>query len=330
MIKVTAYQSIDGDCIWLRYGDDKKTNILIDLGRLSTYKTSIKKVFDHLIHAEESLSLLLVTHTDSDHIGGFKALFSNAENIKRVKTVLLNHPHANLGSNNDLISYRQGDSIYSFCKNKNISILSNITNKSESLVFGKGKLTILSPNLVDLKKVNDAWLKDDKISGKQLDWALPISKLTVLPDHKDNSITNRGSVAFLFQYEDKKALFLGDSHPDIVADKIFDLGWSAENPLHLQLVKLSHHGSRNNISLRLLQIIRCKNFLISDNGRRLSKETLAKIIKFNGNNNNERLNFHFNYSEEKYMQLFSNDEMSRYSFNCHYGDSSVNGIEISL
>jgi S-adenosylmethionine:diacylglycerol 3-amino-3-carboxypropyl transferase len=58
-------------------------------------------------------------------------------------------------------------------------------------------------------------------------------------------------------------------------------------------VKLSHHGSKYNISDKLLKKINCKKYIISTDGSIHShphKETLAKII-----NNTPDSELYFNY-----------------------------------
>ena len=75
-------------------------------------------------------------------------------------------------------------------------------------------------------------------------------------------------------------LFLGDSLPADVAAGLRALGYSEERPLHVDLVKVSHHGSRHNTSPELLKLIRGERFLISGQGVKghPDKETLARII----------------------------------------------------
>jgi len=99
-------------------------------------------------------------------------------------------------------------------------------------------------------------------------------------ESKDGSSTNGSSIAFILKYKNKKLLFLGDAHEDIIYEnlnKIKNYGCT----LNFDLVKLSHHGSNENISNRLLDLIESKRFLISTEGIYYNHphiEAISKII----------------------------------------------------
>ncbi len=96
----------------------------------------------------------------------------------------------------------------------------------------------------------------------------------------DGSVTNGSSIAFILEYAKKKLLFLGDAHEDIIYEnlnKLREKGYS----LDFEVVKLSHHGSNENISNRLLSIIESKIFLISTEGIFYNHphiEAISKIV----------------------------------------------------
>jgi beta-lactamase superfamily II metal-dependent hydrolase len=96
---------------------------------------------------------------------------------------------------------------------------------------------------------------------------------------RDKSATNGSSIAFIIEYKGYKLLFLGDAHEDNIYDELCslnDLGYE----LDFDIVKVSHHGSNNNISTRLLELISSKRFLISTNGRHSHPDlgAIAKIV----------------------------------------------------
>lgn len=107
-----------------------------------------------------------------------------------------------------------------------------------------------------------------------------IRQLANNTDKKDHSETNGSSMAFIIEYDKYKILFLGDAHEDIVYENLNSLLGDAEK-LYFDLVKISHHGSRNNISNRLLSIIDSPKYVISTNGRspdHPAHEAISKII----------------------------------------------------
>ena len=81
----------------------------------------------------------------------------------------------------------------------------------------------------------------------------------------------------------------------VIIDSLTDLGYSEENPVKADYVKLSHHGSKSNTSIELLNLIRSDRFLISSNSdshQLPDKRCLARIIACK-----EKPALYFNYPE---------------------------------
>ena len=67
-----------GDCFLVRCHDKEKTNVLIDTGFKNTYSKFLKNRLLELSKAGETLSLLVFTHIDQDHLlGGIELLKEN-------------------------------------------------------------------------------------------------------------------------------------------------------------------------------------------------------------------------------------------------------------
>ncbi|WP_233081169.1 hypothetical protein [Rheinheimera soli] len=117
----------------------------------------------------------------------------------------------------------------------------------------------------------------------------------------DTSITNGSSIAFIIEFENRKLLFLGDAHEDVIYDELSSLKDDGYD-LDFEIVKVSHHGSNNNISNRLLKLISSKRFLISTNGSHSHPDlsAIAKIIS-----NSQWSTIITNYQHEK-LKFFEN------------------------
>lgn len=133
------------------------------------------------------------------------------------------------------------------------------------------------------------------------------------PFVEDSSIPNESSISFLFEYQGKKILFLADSHPTAIAKFLKENGYSRENQLEVDLVKVSHHGSKMNVSPELLETIRCRDYLISTNGKRHAhpdKAALARIIT----SNSKKTRLYFNYDIAK--KIFLRKDYDDFDFEC--------------
>ena len=88
------------------------------------------------------------------------------------------------------------------------------------------------------------------------------------------------------------------------------MGYSKQNKLKVDIVKVSHHGSKDNTSNELLELIECNKFLISTDGKQHGhpdKEALARIIC---SQNNPCFIFYYNIAHK----IFSEDEISKNIF----------------
>lgn len=132
------------------------------------------------------------------------------------------------------------------------------------------------------------------------------------------NLANMASIAFIVRCDGLSALMLGDSFPEEVESYLREKGYSEGNKLVVDFVKVSHHGSRNNISNTLLDIIDCVNYIIPTNGgvKRTyhpDRETLANILCHEGRDKSQTVNFFFNYPlakiEERVGTLFNDDDI---------------------
>ncbi|MFC8058058.1 ComEC/Rec2 family competence protein [Bacillus cereus] len=320
----------DGDCFILSFN---KRNILIDGGRstqnlLRHLEIELQSIKDK----KESIDLLVVTHIDNDHIEGIVSIFEMDIHKELIRNVwfnsgrLLNGYFKNENNINDerdipliltdmQVGIEKGNSLEEELKKLNIEPKSVISQGMLAHMDG-AVFKILSPNYNALTKLNEKWeveIEEETSleinNQKNSDYT---EALQILADRKfkqDTSNVNASSIAFLFEYNCKKVLLLGDSHPSIIQEGLEKLGYSSENKLYVDVVKISHHGSRRNTSGELLELIECRDFIISTNGGRgvrqfPDKESLSRIVMAMS----LPVTFHFNYPI--YDNIFSEEELT--------------------
>lgn len=85
------------------------------------------------------------------------------------------------------------------------------------------------------------------------------------PDREDSSKTNRASIAFIWEQEDKKVLLLGDATSEVVIEGIKAYKKKNQIPsdekIWFDAIKVSHHGSETNLSKELLTYIDSENWI---------------------------------------------------------------------
>jgi beta-lactamase superfamily II metal-dependent hydrolase len=111
-------------------------------------------------------------------------------------------------------------------------------------------------------------------------------------------------------YNSKNFLLLGDAYPSTVVDGLKYFGFSEENPLKAEFVKVSHHGSKANTNYELLSLIDSDKFIISTNGTHNlpNKQCLARII-----NSKPGVSLYFNYPD-LINEIFSSEDREEFQF----------------
>lgn len=154
------------------------------------------------------------------------------------------------------------------------------------------------------------YLKDDECEVSDISSSV-ISKKNIekwkLVKGKDRSETNGSSIAFIIEYKEKKLLFLGDAHEDIIYESLLELK-NKGYKLDFDVIKISHHGSNKNISKRLVELIEGRKYLISTDGNKHNHPNMECISKILAKTTEHKKELYFNYEIDKIMGL-NNDEL---------------------
>lgn len=205
-------------------------------------------------------------------------------------------------------------------------------------------IKLLSPDTDKLKKLERFWLKelqkkkykfsitDEKIFDDAFEFfmmnnseeigkkenisssnKLDIDKLSIVdaPDNEvDSSPTNGSSISFVIEYDNKKLLFLADAHEDIIVKSLREI--YDDEVLHFDAIKIPHHGSNNNFSTTISNMIESKRYFVSTNASKHhhpNAEVIAKIIA-----KPIHKTIYFNYSHDISNIIDDEELMSKYSY----------------
>lgn len=393
IIDIKMFPASYGDSFLVTCHGKIKTNILIDMGFKSTYDNSIKKELQQISKNGETISLLIFTHIDEDHIlGGIKFLEENRNqeiievdevwynSLKHIKSdnkriekedeiCLIAEDELskiiNKGHGRELgvravsdISYKQGSTLAGllykngYTKKWNskynyqaVSVKQHSGLLKTIFINDKVKITVLSPDETNLEKLYKLWEEKirkwdgmDKIPKGLTDEAFEIYVATELDRQKksriinkvsgevksiedianqdfdsDTSLINGSSIAFILEFETKKILFLSDAHSETIENNLKKIQQHPDERLFFDAIKISHHGSKYNMSKSLLDLIGSKNYLISTNGmvkNHPDYETFCRIVS---SNKDEKKRIIFNYKPKIYDKI--NKDMLKKEFN---------------
>jgi hypothetical protein len=277
-------------------------HFLIDGGPASTYNASLRGELQKIRENGGRVDLLIVSHVDNDHINGLlklmqdlslqkasnkrwtieiDALWYNAfsrtigEHIEgRLRNLLRNTQTVFKTRSRSLMTVRgirEGHDLYQYAHDLAIEINPQFNNdiivvndKVRELKFGNLKFFVIGPtrkNLEDLRKQWLDWLdKHEKALKTRADYRLAIQA--------DKSIPNLSSIMFLAKEDNNTILFTGDGLGEHV---IYGLKQSkllgSSRSVHVNILKLPHHGSDRNITQDFFTSVTADKYLISANGR---------------------------------------------------------------
>lgn len=118
---------------------------------------------------------------------------------------------------------------------------------------------------------------EESVSSKVLDEnAL---KFYAAEKMKGLSPANEASIAFIWEHEGHRILFMGDANPDQVVKKIGDVYKDTPKPVLFDAIKISHHGSAHSTSKELVSIADSERYFVTGGANaRPSYQALSRII----------------------------------------------------
>lgn len=348
-----------GDALIIKFfAKVRQYTIVVDGGPAST-ADDIADIYDTL----EYIDLLILTHYDEDHISGLLEYFSRHKNdhTNRIGKVWVNGAH--------LIYYDDEENTTAY--NNAFSLITcldklkahgfigqwddNVTDMFAPVVTEDYRIDILSPTnkiLETLEKKFEEYIEEHGLQD-ELDTDTEVAFSHVLADSKKSldelsasgiksktSFMNSTSIAFLLRAEGKCILLLGDADPMVVTKSLEKLILSDSTlgkPLHIDLIKVSHHGSKANIRKKLLELIDCQKYLFTTNGGtggsyHPDRMTLAYLWKYSNYSKDNKLTLYFNYSlssiEVRNIGMLSSEEQKMFNIVDNYENNFLPKITL--
>lgn len=118
---------------------------------------------------------------------------------------------------------------------------------------------------------------EEPVSSKVLDE----NALKLYADEKMKVLSpaNEASIAFIWEHEGHRILFMGDANPDQVVKKIGDVYKDTPKPVLFDAIKISHHGSAHSTSKELVSIADSERYFVTGGANaRPSYQALSRII----------------------------------------------------
>ncbi|MDD4110373.1 MAG: MBL fold metallo-hydrolase [Clostridia bacterium] len=257
--------------------------MLIDCGDTSAtsqqkFRSYLNKIDFEIENEEKVIDYLVLTHPDSDHIGGAEYIFDNY----KVKTCYRPDIYA---SNEEIPA--DTSLIVQLLTGDTAELYANVIIK----IIEEGCLSIKTVQELEISSTNYV---EETSQTDPLDWIVnfyaPI--VSELPYRtNDNYLepkTNDYSPIMILSYLDKKIMFTGDASEDVERDFI-DYYSDEEIDFDIDILKVGHHGSRYSTCEELLNFVYPEYAIISvgadNNYGHPSAYTLDRLSTYGLNNN---------------------------------------------
>ena len=320
--------ALAGDCIEIKFDGPTPGMIIIDGGMGKECRFILKKDVCEWKDKNGPVDLAILTHMDNDHIKGFLSLIGDEDfngdflsemwfnyGDKIEKTTCKEKNRLFISDNSCLTSRKQGKELYEYLKLKKIPLVAPIVSGMKKTT-AQWCIDVLSPSKECLDdyvsskeyQVIESEPSDSQTSAKKSDYDCSIEEL-LNRSFDESSVTraNASSIVVIISENNHNILLLSDTKSSEVERELRARGYSENNPLHVDFVKVSHHGSAHSTSESLIKILDCSNYLISSNWKGLpTKECLSRIVE----NVGKAVTFYCNYEPD--TKIFTDEEYQKY------------------
>lgn len=318
-LEVQLLPAAQGDAVWIRWGAGRQ--LLIDMGTRGA-GTKIRTQLSKLPEAQRVFDLLVVTHIDGDHVGGVLSGIVEADPELPAITfgeVWFNGwPHLQ-GRKID----EEGLKPMGPVQGEDLSVWLETQEWNRSFGGGPVRrekdafpvvdlpdglrLTVLGPTAERLSALRSSWTdeihrafgEERKSKGSLIPLGATApprldspDDLTTLAESKTNvdpSLSNATSICLLLEHGEQRVLLTGDGLAGDILQGLRDLAKKRsdlvddEGRIRLDLVKMPHHGSQNNLSKEFVEAVSCPRWAFSTNGavyRHPDAPAIGRLLKW--------------------------------------------------
>lgn len=242
---------------------------------------------------------------------------------------------------------------------KNVWQREYITENSPSINLGEnfGKIVFLSPTQDALDKLDKKYRKlfwQVLYKGKDVDYkeeeTIYESLMRIMQERSWNELetsianivldessllkysamsvinmtdSNIASIAFVWEHQNHRILFLGDAEPSQICNSIEKLYADETKPVRFDLIKVSHHGSAHSTTLDLMNYVDSERFFLTGGTAKApSLEALSRILLAPLTNGITQREIRYNRENVNILSLASIDDEIKQKYNFTINDNN--------
>ncbi len=296
-MRLRVIQADYGDCLILEYGlGDQANHILVDGGPAGVYANHLKPELQVIAAGGGKIDLMVLSHVDEDHEVGLVDLMSDLATGQNqgqppfitVQRLWYNTFRQTLGANGDLagpfasfaaesagLPSAMQHFAFSVSQGEDLWKASEILNVPRNTGFPGGLVSLAgAPRPVELEGLR-LWIlgpSQPNLEQYEKDWAAWYAKHKDRPfgasasraaREIDRSVTNLSSIMFLAESAGRRILMTGDGRGDDLVEGLKQAGLMKAGGLHVDVLKVPHHGSLRNNSQQFFKLVTASQYVIS-------------------------------------------------------------------
>lgn len=294
------------------------------------------------------LDLVVVSHIDHDHIGAARLLFADASLGLSFGDVWFNaRRHLERG-------VAEGEALAALLGAPGAPLPWNAAFGGGPVAApadggfvelpaaeGRPRVTVLGPPPKRLDRLAAVWdaelarlrrresnTEEDSERGSDFP---DLVALAAHPSRRDRSVPNGSSIALLVEHRGAAVLLAADAFPNDLGLACLGLARhrGTAPPLAVDVLKLSHHGSRANLMAELFGAVRAEHYVVSTDNARFghpNDEALARVVRYGG----AAPVIWFNYGTERNRRWADPALQREHGFTTRYPDTPAGGIVVEI
>lgn len=352
-IRVEVLPARLGDCLLVECPrtDGSTWRMLIDGGPADTWPT-LQSRLDLMDPSDQRLDVAVISHIDSDHIGGIIP-FLQSSYADKVDDFWFNG-RTHLPDVQKKRSVGQGETVVSAllgAEGQGPALPWNVafgggpietasdTGFLEISYPGGPKVTVISPTITQLKALAAEWFKALEAAKRVTrakespDVLAPLDDLAAIASEstaKDNSVTNGSSIAFLLEHRGASVVLAADAFGNVLEAGLKAIAAArGVDRLAVDAFKLPHHASKSNVIDALVEAAPARHYLVSSNGDTFhhpDDAALARVVV----GAPQGATLWFNYRNPRTERWADTELGDRYGYRARFPADSSDGIALEL
>ncbi|MGW0312817.1 ComEC/Rec2 family competence protein [Streptomyces flavidovirens] len=280
-----------GDCFLVRWGAPDQRVMLVDGGPGGVYEDSLRDRLTHLVPGGDGaprIDVVCLSHVDDDHAAGLLRLLAEIRRARReelpdpfdvtrlwfnsVEELVDRRAPGLSASVQPLVdqaltnsgavkaSYGQGRAIRDEATALGLAgnpLFGGPLTEGAETTLDDLHVTVVAPDDVALEKLEKRWREAKKRRDPDV----------ITAAYTDRSVPNLSSIVLLLRHDGRTALLTGDARGDRILAGLRAGGLLTDSePLHVDLLKLPHHGSERNVERDFFESVHADHYVVSADG----------------------------------------------------------------